>query len=115
MATRRNYLQTNNKGPKQSANTFKPPTNNSIIVGYCRSDFQPLNPDLITKSTDKSLLAEHQQFYPYSQSLQLSTNDSGFIDDQMINNSLAIERKDEHINVDNKKWRHIAKQVSFLR
>ena len=56
----------------------KPMINTSITVGHCQTDFQPLNPKLL----EKSLLAEHQQLYTCSQSLQFSAYDSGFFDDQ---------------------------------
>ncbi|CAF1272754.1 unnamed protein product [Rotaria sordida] len=92
ITTRPNYLQPNNTSQmatKQSARLCKSSTNNSIIVGHCQTDFQPLDPKLLVKSTDKSLLAEHQQFYNCSQSFQLSAYDSGFFDDQ-ISESLTI-------------------------
>ncbi len=57
--------------------------NNTIIIGHCQIDFQPLDPKLLLKSTDKSLLADHQQFYSYSQSIY----DSGFFDDQTMYSS----------------------------
>lgn len=73
----------------QSLNTNRiPRINNTIIVGHCQVDFQPLNPTLFLKPPEKSLLADHQQFYSCSQSLQLSAYDSGFFDDQTMN-SLA--------------------------
>lgn len=89
MSTRQNYLEpssTNSSTPKQANRLYKPPTNNSIIVGHCQTDFQPLDPKLFIKSKDKSLLAEHKHLYSYSQSFQLSAYDSGFFDDQASDN-----------------------------
>ncbi|CAF3795119.1 unnamed protein product, partial [Adineta steineri] len=94
-----NYLQTNNTKlftSKQSTKTFKPITNNSIIVGHCQTDILPLDPKIF----DKTLLAEHHQFYSCSQSLQFSTYDSGFFDDQTIN-SLPMTLTNEPISNDN--------------
>jgi hypothetical protein len=71
-----------------SIQSFNKNQNRTIVVGYCQTDFQPLDPKLLLKSTDKSLLADHKQYYSYSQSLQLSTYDSGFFDDETMN-SLA--------------------------
>ena len=75
----RNYsIQSLNK------NEIKRLTRPTIIVGHCQTDFQPLNPKLLTKLTDKTLLADHQQFYTYSQSFQYSAYDSGFFDERTM-------------------------------
>jgi len=73
-----------------------------MIVGYCQQEFQPLDPKLLFKQpTDKTSLADHQQFYPCSQSVQLSTYDSGFVDDQTVGSLMTpneineSEEKDE--------------------
>ena len=59
--------------------------------------FNHLDPKLLLKSMDKSLLADHQQFYNYSQSLQLSTYDSGFFDDQTMDSltKTACDKSDK--------------------
>jgi len=64
-----------------------PKLNNTIIIGHCQTDFQSLDPILLLKSMDKSFLTDHQQFYSYSKSLQLSTYDSGFFDDDQTMSS----------------------------
>lgn len=71
---------------KSSVSTFKPTTNNPIIIGFCQNEFQPLDPKLLFQSTDKTSLIEQQQtqFFRCTQSVQLSTHDSGFVDDQTI-------------------------------
>jgi hypothetical protein len=78
-----------------------------MIVGYCQQEFQPLDPKLLFKqSTDKTSLADHQQFYPCSQSVQLSTYDSGFVDDQTVGSLMTpneineSEEKDKHMSMD---------------
>jgi hypothetical protein len=56
-----------------------------MIVGFCQTEFQPLDPKLLFKSTDKtSLIEQQQQFYRCAQSVHLSTYDSGFVDDQTV-------------------------------
>ena len=59
-----------------------------------------------------SLIEQQQQYYRCSQSIQLSTYDSGFIDDQTIEslttthpisgseNNLINEQKNQHSNID---------------
>lgn len=85
-----NYLQPNNHtilfANKSSVSTFKPTTNNPVIIGFCQSEFQPLDPKLLFPSTDKIALIEQQQtqFFRCTQSVQLSTYDSGFVDDQTV-------------------------------
>ena len=78
-----------------------------MIVGFCQAEFQPLDPKLLFKqSPDKTSLAEHQQFYPGPQSVQLSTYDSGFVDDQTVGSLIAVneinesEEKDKHMSMD---------------
>lgn len=130
---------------KPSISTFKPPiattTTNALIVGFCQTEFQPLDPKLLFKS------GENQQFYRCSQSAQLTTYDSGFVDDQTVESlttanhteeNLLNEQKDEQTNVDDilltksedeedrnetpdtdqtnpnqQKWKPISKRVSF--
>lgn len=85
----------NQNYPSQSMNrnrNFR--MNNTIIIGRCQTDFQPLDPKLFLKPPDKSLLADHQQFYSYSQSLQFSPYDSGFFDDQTSDSSTTIPIED---------------------
>lgn len=57
---------------------------------------------------DKSLLAEHQQFYNCSPSFQLSTYDSGFFDDQTMDSltKTACDKSD-------KKLKNPQRHVSF--
>ncbi|CAF0909832.1 unnamed protein product, partial [Didymodactylos carnosus] len=68
--------------------------NMTLTTGYCQTEFTPLDPNLLLKNSNlfQTLLdssskavtcddtAEH--LYRYSQSAQLSTYDSGFIDDK---------------------------------
>lgn len=118
---RTNYLQPSNSSsltPQQSTRTYKSSANNSMIVGHCQAVFQPLDPKLLIKPSDKSLLAEHQHFYSCSPSFQISVNDSGFFDDQasdslstvpppptmsthQLKNNLAKKFKYEHRSFDN--------------
>ncbi|CAF1117464.1 unnamed protein product [Rotaria sordida] len=98
----RNYIQSNtNTGPfstKPSISTFKPTTNNSVIIGYCQNDFQSLDPKLLFKTNDKTSLIEHQPFYRCTQSVQLSTYDSGFVDEQTVGSLTAINNINEFEN-----------------
>ncbi|UJR14129.1 hypothetical protein I4U23_001123 [Adineta vaga] len=106
------YLQPNNNtGPfftKPSISTFKPRTNNPVIIGVCQTEFQSLDPTLLFKSTN-----DNQQFYRSSQSIvPLSTHDSGFVDEQTVGsfsvthansgleNSLHNEQRDRHMSMD---------------
>ncbi len=77
--------------------------NNTIIIGHCQTNFQPLDPKLFLKKTDKSLLADHEQLYNYSQSYELSAYDSGFFDDQTMNQSDLSEKflNDHDIELNN--------------
>jgi hypothetical protein len=72
---------------KQLNYRTKPSMKNSMIVGHCQTDFQPLDPKILLQFKEKSLLADHQQFYNCSQSFQLSTYDSGFFDDQTMDST----------------------------
>ncbi|UJR33037.1 hypothetical protein I4U23_020496 [Adineta vaga] len=78
----------------KSPRNMKPMMTNSIIVGHCQTDFQPLNPKLL----EKSHLAEHQQLYTCSQSLQFSAYDSGFFDDQTTDSLILTPRNEENAN-----------------
>lgn len=69
----------------------KNPHNNTMIVGHCQMEFQPLDPQLLTKKIDRTPLADHQQFYSYSHSFELSAYDSGFYEDQMTIHSDQVE------------------------
>ncbi len=83
-----------------------------MIIGFCQTEFQPLDPKLLFKSTDKISLTEQQQqqqqFFRCSQSVQLSTYDSGFVDDQATENSITPNPMsgsennltNEHMNTD---------------
>jgi hypothetical protein len=64
----------------------KSPMNNTIIIGHCQTEFQPLDPKLLLfeKKPNQCLLPLHQKFYTCSESLELSTYDSGFFDDQTM-------------------------------
>ena len=65
---------------------FKPSPNHHIIVGHCQAEFQPLDPKLLFKSVEKISFSEHPQTFRCS---QLTTYDSGFVDDQTIGSSTA--------------------------
>ncbi len=85
---------------------------NSVIVGFCQTDFQPLDPKLLFQSIDKTSFIDQQSFYRCSQSVQLSNYDSGFVDDQTVESStmanplngsdenLINEQKSAQINMD---------------
>lgn len=79
----------------KSAKACKQLLNHSIIVGHCQANIQPLNPRLL----EKSLLAEHQQLYTCSQSLQFSAYDSGFFEDQATD-SLVLTSKNDRTPTD---------------
>lgn len=117
-----NYAQPNNPASlfanKPLISTFKSPTlpltTNSIVVGFCQTDFQPLDPKLLFQSNEKSLslIEQQQQYYRCTQSVQLSAYDSGFVDDQTVEssttvhprsgseNNLILEQKTSHSNTD---------------
>lgn len=65
--------------------------NNTVIVGHCQMEFQPLDPQLLMKTFDRTPLADHQHFYSYSHSLEFSTYDSGFYDDESTIHSDRVE------------------------
>ncbi|CAM2697728.1 unnamed protein product [Rotaria socialis] len=111
----RNYMQPNtNTGPfstKPSISTFKPTTHSPLTVGFCQTEFQALDPKLLLKSTDKRI-TDNQSFFRCSQSVQLSTYDSGFVDEQTLESLTAMhdtheseensqnKQKDEHMSMD---------------
>lgn len=110
----RNYMQPHTTAErfstKPTISTFKPSTNNPII-GFCQAEFQPLDPKLLFQSTDKTIM-DNQSFLRCSQSVQLSTYDSGFVDEPTLENltgihdvtekenSLPDKQKDEHMSMD---------------
>ena len=61
-----------------------------MIIGFCQSEFQPLDPKLLFPSTDPISFVEQQtQFFRCTQSVQLSTYDSGFVDDQTVESAMT--------------------------
>lgn len=56
--------------------------NNKVTVARCQMNFQQLDPTLLCKQQDKSLLAEQKQFYSSSQGFHMPAYDSGYFDEQ---------------------------------
>ncbi len=86
-------FETNRNIPTRSNHRHKSPLNNTIIIGHCQTEFQPLDPQILVQKSDQCLLAVHQQFYTCSQSLDFSAYDSGFFDDQTTIHSDYSEHK----------------------
>ncbi len=86
-------FERNRNHPTRLNHRHKSPMNNTIIIGHCQTEFQPLDPKLFIQKSDQCLLAVHQQLYSCSQSLELSAYDSGFFDDQTTIHSDEFEQK----------------------
>lgn len=73
-----------------------------MVVGHCQTEFQPLDPKLLLKSNEKVSRS--------SQSVHLSTYDSGFVDEHAVESSMAVtpmmniseshRRAEIHLNLD---------------
>lgn len=108
--------------------TFKPLMANPVIIGFCQTDFQPLDPKLLLETT-----VTKQEDLHCTQSVQLTTYDSGFIDELNLENSnskilnpISTSDNDDMIltksEIDDDtteshskeiKWKNIEKHVSF--
>lgn len=101
-------------------------TTPNLIVGHCQADFQPLDPKLLMKSNEKMSRS--------TQSVHLSTYDSGFVDEHAVESSMATshpnptdihlsledilltkseDEDDEGISANRQKWKNGTKRVSF--
>ena len=69
-----------NSGPF-SHDSHIPSMNRSIIVRHCQMDFQPLDAKSLFKPLKKSACIDQEHGH---QSFQLSSSDSGFVDDSMM-------------------------------
>lgn len=99
-------------------NASRLPSNHSFIVGHCQAELQQLDPKVLLKCNEKCAFVEHHEFYPCSHSFQLSSYDSGFIDEHTMDssattttttvamagggseNTLAIEHQDSLTRID---------------
>jgi len=115
-----NYLQPDpypNHPITTAISTFKPSMSNSMIIGYCQTEFQSLDPKLLIRSSTTAI-----EDFQCAQSVHLTTYDSGFIDDTQMkslnpisltdNEDTSLTKSETEDDV-NAKWKPPVKHVSF--
>lgn len=78
--------------------------NRSVIVRHCQMDFQGFDPKIICKSSKKSSPIDQNDCDRSSHSFQISTCDSAFVDDSMIDSltttssNVPVEQRENNLN-----------------